>query len=126
MRVRSDNISPLYCLPRPSLIPIDSPYFNYYPYYVELHRCGGVCLSVSPSIQKCSAASTQTISRTVFDLSSGQTKQLDFFNHTKCNCSCTKSPGSCDERFEIWNPATCDCKCKITKENPFKCPADFK
>ncbi|KXJ10192.1 balbiani ring protein 3 [Exaiptasia diaphana] len=123
----SGGIEMQYCTPRPQLIAIDSPYFNYFPYFVQLHRCGGTCSAVSPRIQTCSAATTKTISKTVYDLSRGSVATvLQLVNHTSCNCSCTQSPGSCAKDLEIWNPDSCSCKCKIPVGQSHPCPINFK
>ncbi|EDO31946.1 predicted protein [Nematostella vectensis] len=120
------ELDPVFCSPRPSLVPVDHPYYNYWPFFVQLNRCGGSCSTASPRIQRCQAAQWSKISHTVFNFATGKTKVLLMTNHTSCNCSCAQTPDSCTADLEKWDPDSCSCACLNPKDKTYPCPEGFR
>lgn len=112
------------CSTRKVLITLDAPRYQYFPYFVEVYRCNGVCSTVSPNLQQCLAAAWNNITGAVLDLSSKSLKTVTVQNHTNCKCACVAKKEDCSENEEF-NEGNCQCNCKYTDQPPSPCPAGF-
>ena len=113
------------CSTRKVLITLDAPRYQYFPYFVEVYRCNGVCSTVSPNLQQCLAAAWNNITGAVLDLSSKSLKTVTVQNHTNCKCACVAKKEDCSENEEF-NEGNCQCNCKYTDQPPSPCPAGFR
>lgn len=112
-----------FCRPRPTLVPIDNPDFKYFPYFVKLHRCGGSCDNIQPSVQSCIPLEYNEVSVTVQVVDTSEMRTIKEKNHTHCGCECVLSPEDCDFELEDWKPDTCQCKCRYSDAPPVPCGA---
>lgn len=110
-----------FCKPRPTLVAIDNPDYKFFPYFVKLHRCGGSCDNVQPSVQSCTPLQYNEVPVTVQVIGTSETKVIKEKNHTRCGCECVISPDNCDLEFEDWRPDMCQCKCKYNDTPPVPC-----
>nr|QNH72562.1 toxin candidate TRINITY_DN4281_c0_g1_i1 [Ceriantheomorphe brasiliensis] len=122
---KGDMIANEYCMPRPTLVDIDRPTYNFFPYVVKLNRCGGSCNSIAPNIKHCVPTSSTDIKITVFSPITGGTHTIVQKNHTACGCQCVAKATDCDPDTQTWKPDHCRCECKY-KEPPVPCPAGSK
>jgi len=110
-----------YCRPRPTLVPIDNPNYKFFPYFVKLHRCGGSCDTIQPSVQSCIALQFTEVPVTVQVVGTKKTKTIIERNHTRCGCECVISPSDCNLELEEWRPDLCQCRCKYGDKPPVPC-----
>ncbi|KAJ7374008.1 hypothetical protein OS493_009336 [Desmophyllum pertusum] len=117
----SVRINNEFCSPRPSLVPIDNPNYKYFPYFVKLHRCGGSCDTIQPSVQSCIPLQYEEVPVTVKVVGTLETKIIKEKNHTRCGCECVISQDNCNLEFEDWRPDLCQCQCKYGDTPPKPC-----
>jgi len=110
-----------FCKPRPTLVAIDNPDYNFFPYFVKLHRCGGSCDNVQPSVQSCTPLQYNIVPVTVQVIGTSETKIINEKNHTRCGCECVVSPDNCNLELEDWRPDMCQCKCKYNDTTSKPC-----
>ncbi|KAL9980734.1 hypothetical protein ACROYT_G009370 [Oculina patagonica] len=117
----SVHVNNEFCSPRPTLVAIDNPNYKFFPYFVKLHRCGGSCDNVQPSVQSCVPLQYNEVPVTVQVIGTSATKVIMEKNHTRCGCECVISPDDCNLDLEDWRPDICQCKCKYTDTPPVPC-----
>lgn len=110
-----------FCRPRPTLVAIDSPNYKFFPYFVKLHRCGGSCDNVQPSVKSCIPLQWKVVNVTVQVVGTSATQVIQEQNHTRCGCDCVMTPDKCNFELEDWKPDTCQCKCKYRDTPPVPC-----
>ena len=110
-----------FCKPRPTLVAIDNPDYKFFPYFVKLHRCGGSCDNVQPSVQSCTPLQYNDVPVTVQVIGTSETKIIKEKNHTRCGCECVISPDECDSKFEYFRQDMCQCKCRYDDTPPVPC-----
>lgn len=110
-----------YCRPRPTLVAIDKPNYKFFPYFINLHRCGGSCKKIQPSVRSCVPTQYTEVPVTVQVVGTKQWIEISMRNHTSCGCECTLSPSQCDPIWENWKPDLCQCRCKYGDKPPKPC-----
>ncbi|XP_031561947.1 vascular endothelial growth factor C-like [Actinia tenebrosa] len=111
-----------FCNPHPTLVPIDHPNYGYFPYFVKLHRCGGSCHIIQPSIKSCVATETKNVTVDLFDITKKSQRTIQLVNHTQCGCQCVAKPSDCTSD-QVWKAEECSCVCKYThRPPPTSCP----
>ena len=112
------------CRPRKVLIPLDDPHYQYFPFYIETHRCSGRCATLSPKTHECVAVTSNNISGNVFDVSTKTIKAVTIQNHTSCGCECVTKAEDCTKN-QLFDKSTCSCTCKYGDQPPTPCPERF-
>ena len=110
-----------YCRPRPTLVAIDNPSYKFFPYFINLHRCGGSCDKIQPSVLSCVPTRSTEVPVTVQVVGTKRWTKISMQNHTSCGCECTLSPSQCDPIWENWKPDLCQCRCKYGDKPPKPC-----
>ncbi|XP_028400537.1 vascular endothelial growth factor C-like [Dendronephthya gigantea] len=115
-----------YCRPRPILISIDHPSYQYFPFFISLYRCGGSYNLNSPRASTCIPATIEDVTIRAQSLLKGQIKEFPEKNHTSCKRGCANKKEMCDKQMQVWNEKTCVCECKYPDGPPEPCPARFR
>ena len=110
-----------FCKPRPTLVAIDHPNYKFFPYFVKLHRCGGSCEDLQPSVQSCIPLQYNEVNIEVQLVGSSAANVIKEKNHTRCGCECVIKPDQCNLDLEDWRPEKCQCKCKYNDTTPETC-----
>lgn len=100
------------CKPRAMVIPTSADKtFNYFPYFVQLHRCSGSLKRTSPLLVECVADKIEDV-YIVVDQNSPKIKNMPIKmqNHTSCTNACVCKQKDCLSPF-IYNAAKCQCRC---------------
>ena len=113
------------CKPRKTLIPLDAPYYDQYPFFADVFRCAGGCTTFNPTFYHCVAKTTNNVSGQVISLSLGTQMTVVVENHTSCDCACAKSATQCTENG-VWNEDQCSCLCKYPNGPPSPCPTGLR
>ena len=106
------------CKPRAAVIETRSgPKFDYYPYFVKLHRCSGTWKETSPLLVICVPDKVEIL-RTRAKLAEGsKAVTLEVVNHTSCKSECVMKRSEClaPARFD---DKSCKCICDIGVVGP--------
>ncbi|KAJ7374004.1 hypothetical protein OS493_009332 [Desmophyllum pertusum] len=115
---------PVLCEARKVVIPSDAPRYRYFPYFIEVYRCSGGCVT-DPKTIHCAATNWNNITGNVVDplLPTGL-REISLVNHTSCRCACIKKAEDCSE-FEDYVEGICGCQCKYPNQPPTPCPERF-
>ena len=109
----------LECKPRPAVVTTSSrPVFDYYPYFVHLHRCSGSKGKTSPQLVRCVADRVEKF-RIEAKLSTSFKKvEVEVVNHTSCKNECVMKRNECrpPARFD---PQSCKCICDLGVLGPY-------
>jgi len=106
------------CAPRLTLVQVDKEHpGTYYPYFVQVKRCGGTC-NLHPDIQNCFPTSSEDVKIPLLDFHTNNAAILKFKSHTACGCGCVHSSDDCNLEFEKWDKYACRCVCQYPKGPP--------
>ena len=117
-----------HCEPRPTLVALGHPHYNFFPFFVILHRCGGSCGTLSPTVKECvpTVYTDVPISHFPININSGGLKTVIEKNHTSCGCRCVRKANECISQYEEWNENNCFCKCLYNNSDPpTPCPIGY-
>ncbi len=127
------------CMPRPSLVTIESNEDVYFPTIISLSRCYGSCSTKKlMSKKKCRIEKHDIVYVNVWNKLTQENKIIKVENHTACMCKCFYNHSVCSstqrwsekecrcncdaQRYECplnhqWNPNTCKCDCHLYCKN---------
>ena len=115
-----------FCKPRPTLVAIDSPSFQLFPFFVTLQRCGGSAYYISPVTMTCVANTSVDVKINARNLISYEKETVVEKNHTSCKQQCVNTADMCNPKTQYWEPGRCACSCKYQDSPPEPCPDRFK
>ena len=108
----------LECMPRPAVIPTSSRHdVEYFPYFVNLHRCEGSENKTPPVLKKCVADKVENF-RISAQLTATQKRvKLMVVNHTSCRTECAGNRNACKPPAHF-DEQSCKCICDRGVEGP--------
>ena len=111
----------LFCKPHPTLVALGHPEYEYFPYFVTLHRCVGSCGTSNPNNKGCVVLSYTDIFIPSLSFKTNQQKMVITKNHTRCGCKCLTKKSDCNLKYQRWDGFSCECQC-LHKNSPPSCP----
>ena len=121
-QVELSNIEAVCGRPETAVVETDPTKHRYIPYMIRVPRCRGTFKGYKPSIKKCIPSSSVNVSYQATDSFTGRQEVISVIKHLKCAGECVQSKTSCN-KFQIWNPRSCLCRCKYgDKPPPNACP----
>lgn len=109
-----------YCRARPTLVALDHPKYDLFPFFVMLHRCGGSCGNIQPTQRECVAVEYNDVEVHAFSPNTGTPQKVKLRNHTRCGEGCVAKPEHCNPITHRWDGANCDCQCMYNDSDPPK------
>ena len=116
-QVELSNIEAVCGRPENAVVETDPTKHRFIPYMIKVPRCRGTFKGYKPSIKKCIPSSSVNVSYQATDSFTGRQEVISVIKHLKCAGECVQSKASCN-KFQIWNPRSCLCRCKYGDKPP--------
>ncbi|XP_066924350.1 uncharacterized protein [Clytia hemisphaerica] len=107
------------CMPRETVVSIDSPRYALKPSKVLLHRCDGSFDDLTPALKSCVKNESVTLNVKVQNIFMLTNEIVELENHTTCKQQCVFDGSQCNKN-QKWDAENCLCVCDHNKR--FQCP----
>ena len=107
----------LECMPRPAVISTSRIEAEYFPYFVNLHRCEGSQNKTPPLLKKCVADKEEKLTISAESITTGRRVELVVVNHTSCKAECAGNRNECKPPAHF-DEQSCKCICDLGINGP--------
>jgi len=107
----------LECMPRPAVISTSRIDAEYFPYFVNLHRCEGSQNKTPPLLKKCVADKEEKLTISAESITTGRRVELVVVNHTSCKAECAGNRNECKPPAHF-DEQSCKCICDLGINGP--------
>ena len=97
------------CKSRPKIINVNNNEPVFYPYFIKVNQCSGICSNINdPYAKLCVPDIIKSINVKVFNLMSRINETRQIIWHETCKCICRLISAVCNSR-QIWKKDKCRC-----------------
>ena len=113
------------CKSRPKIINVNNNEPVFYPYFIKVNQCSGICSNINdPYAKLCVPDIIKSINVKVFNLMSRINETRQIIWHETCKCICRLISAVCNSR-QIWKKDKCRCECKEDLVNKMVCDKGY-
>ena len=100
------------CKSRPKIINVNNNEPVFYPYFIKVNQCSGICSNINdPYAKLCVPDIIKSINVKVFNLMSRINETRQIIWHETCKCICRLTSAVCNRR-QIWKKTNADVNVK--------------
>ena len=108
-----DKIDNVICSVRKTLVNLNENEPRYYPFSIELNKCGGSCDTIDNPLAK-TCKSNKSVERIVkaYDMLYSRYVPMTVVEDISCKCECRLNSDVCKSN-QRWDKERCKCKCDM-------------
>ena len=113
------------CKARPKIIDVNNNEPVFYPYSIEVYKCGGSCNNINdPCAKLCVPNIVKSVNVRVFNLMLNINETRRIIWHETCKYVCRLTSSVCNSR-QLWNIDLCRCHCREDLIEKERCDKGF-